>query len=157
MRSLLGGLAFTWAFPLAALAQGGPPSGTLSCTVGATVALVVTSQRPMECRYAPRRGPAQRYLGVVRTFGVDIGAIGRSTMQWRVFGPYARAPLGALNGRYTGLAAGAAISLGGSGNLLIGGPDRSVTLQPLTVQARRGINLAAGVTAFDLSVRGRRR
>lgn len=144
------------AFQPAAMAQSGPPAGRLNCKVGPGLGLIVTSQRPMECRFTPRRGPAQRYFGVVRNFGLDVGTIRRSTMVWRVYGPYARAPLGALNGRYVGATAGASAGVGVSGNLLIGGRNNGVTLQPLSLQSSRGINVAVGVTGFDLALRGRR-
>lgn len=141
------------AFGSAAQAQTGAPAGRLSCTVEGAIGLVVTSQRPMECRFTPRRGPVQRYTGVVRSFGLDVGTIRRSTMSWRVYGPYARAPLGALAGTYAGAAAGASAgSAGGSGNLLVGGVDNEVTLQPLSLQSRRGYNVAVGVTGFELTL-----
>ena len=152
----LAAVAGLLAFQPAAMAQSGPPAGRLSCSVGPAMGLVVTSQRPMECRFTPRRGPAQRYLGVIRNFGLDIGTIRRNTMSWRVYGPYARSPLGVLAGRYAGVTAGASAGVGGSGNLLVGGNDNSVTLQPLSVQNSRGINVAIGVTGFELALRGRR-
>ncbi len=133
-------------------AQSGAPAGRLSCNVGPGLGLVVTSQRPMTCRFTPRRGPVQRYVGVVRSFGLDLGTIRRSTMNWRVYGPYARAPLGALSGRYGGAAAGASAGVGASGNLLVGGNDGDVTLQPLSLQSSRGINVAIGVTGFELTL-----
>lgn len=134
-----------------ALAQSGPSSGRLSCHVGSGIGLVLTSQRPMDCRYAPRRGPLQRYTGVVRNFGLDLGSIRGTTMSWRVYGPYARSSLGALNGRYAGATAGVSVGAGASGNILVGGPDNAVTLQPLSIQSARGFNLAVGVTGFDLT------
>ena len=139
-------------------AQTGAPTGRLSCNVGAGIGLVVTSQRPMNCTFTPRRGPAQRYVGVVRNFGLDLGTIRSSTMSWRVYGPYARAPLGALSGRYGGATAGASAGVGGSANLLVGGDNNEVTLQPLSLQGSRGVNVALGVTGFELTlVPGRRR
>lgn len=135
-----------------ASAQSGPPSGRLSCNVGAGLGRVVTSQRPMECRFTPRRGPVQRYTGVVRNFGIDLGTIRSTTMSWQVYGPYARAPLGALSGRYVGATAGASAGVGASGNLLVGGAGNEVTLQPLSLQGSRGVNVALGVTGFELTL-----
>lgn len=132
-------------------AQSGPPAGRLTCNVGSGIGLVVTSQRPMNCTFAPRRGPPQRYVGIVRNFGLDLGSIRSSTMSWRVYGPYARAPLGALSGRYGGATAGASAGVGGSANLLVGGNNNEVTLQPLSLQGSRGVNVAIGVTGFELS------
>lgn len=132
-------------------AQSGPPAGRLTCNVGSGIGMVVTSQRPMNCVFTPRRGPPQRYVGIVRNFGLDLGTIRSSTMSWRVFGPYARAPLGALSGRYAGATAGASAGVGGSANLLVGGNNDEVTLQPLSLQGSRGVNVAIGVTGFELS------
>lgn len=127
----------------------GAPAGRLSCHVGGAPGPVVTTQKPMECRFTPRRGPVQRYTGVVRSFSLDVNAIKRSTMAWRVFGPYARAPLGAVAGSFA--------STGGAGSQLIGGPEKDVTLQPLPLQGNRGFNVAAGVTALELSLTASRR
>ncbi|MDP3603612.1 MAG: DUF992 domain-containing protein [Bosea sp. (in: a-proteobacteria)] len=137
---------------LAASAQSGSPAGRLRCNVGAGLGQVVTSQRPMNCTFTPRRGPAQRYVGIVRNFGIDLGKNRATTMSWRVYGPYARAPLGALSGRYVGATAGASVGVGGSANLLVGGNNNEVTLQPLSLQGSRGINAALGVTGFELSL-----
>lgn len=147
------------AFQAPAFAQSGPPAGRLNCGVGVGggLGLVVTSQRPMECRFTPRRGPTQRYVGVVRNFGLDLGSIRSSTMSWRVYGPYARAPLGALAGRYGGATVGASAGTGGSANLLVGGNNGDVTLQPLSLQGARGINVAIGVTGFELTLAKSRR
>lgn len=151
LASVLGALAFQ----APASAQSGAPAGRLSCTVGPALGLVVTSQRPMDCRFTPRRGPVQNYIGVVRSFGLDLGTIRGSGMRWRVYGPYARAQIGALTGRYTGAAVAASAGTGASGNLLVGGNHGDVTLQPFSLQGRRGINVAIGVTSFELTL-GRR-
>lgn len=132
----------------AASAQSGAPAGRLSCHAEAGIAAAVGAQRPIECRFTPRRGPVQRYLGVVRSFGLDVGSIRRTTMSWRVYGPYARAPLGVLSGRYV-------VATGGA-NLLVGGTDNLVRLQPFSLHRGRGLNVAAGVTGFELVLRGRR-
>jgi hypothetical protein len=150
-----------WAMtqPAPALAQSDAPAGRLNCVVGSAIGLVVTSRRSMECRFTPRRGPVQRYVGTVRSFGLDLGTIRGSNMTWRVYGPYARAPRGALSGSYAGAQAGAALGTGATGTILIGGADNEIRLQPLALQSSRGINVALGVTGFELSLargRGRR-
>lgn len=136
----------------AANAQSGAPAGRLSCHVGSKLSLIVTSQTPMECRFTPRRGPVQRYTGIVRNFGLDVGAFKRSSMAWRVFGPYARAPLGALAGTYVGASASASAGAGGAMNMLIGGVEKDVMLQPLSLQTLRGFNVAVGVTGLELTL-----
>lgn len=132
------------------------PSGQLSCRVEGGLGAVVTAQRNLDCQYSPRRGPVQRYVGTVRGFGLDIGPLRRTTMRWRVYGPYARAPRGALTGSYVGAAASVALGGGVAGQVLVGGPDNGVRLQPFSLQGPRGFNVAVGVTRFDLAARGAR-
>ncbi|UZF91440.1 DUF992 domain-containing protein [Bosea sp. NBC_00550] len=139
-----------------ALAQSSePPTGRLSCTVSGGLAPVVTAQKPMECRFRPRRGPLQHYTGIVRSFGLDLASVRSAALAWRVYGPYARAPLGALAGQYKATGA----TPGAGGNTLVGGDNNAVTLQPLPFQGNRGINVAVGVTSFELTLvaPGRRR
>lgn len=144
-------LALAGAAILSASAQaqtGGAPSGRLNCNIGAALGPVVTAQRPMNCRYIPRRGPMQRYSATVRSFAIDLGTIKAASMSWRVYGPYARASLGALEGQY-GVPAGSPQA----GNPLIGGPDNEVRLLALPLQGSRGVNAAVGVTSVELKLR----
>lgn len=99
----------------------------------------------------------QHYTGIVRQFGLDLGTIKPTTMTWHVYGPYARAPLGALNGNYVVQAPAATGGAGGSP--LVGGEDGKVTLQPRAVPTTRGFNVAVGVTQLELTLAnaGRRR
>ena len=56
-----------------------------------------------------------------------------------------------LNGNYGGVGAEATVGLGVGANALLGGSSRSIILQPLSVQAQKGLNLAAGVQSLELS------
>lgn len=148
--------AFACLSAASALAQSGPPTGRLSCSIGTALGASIKSQRPLDCRFRPRRGPTQHYTGIVRQFGLDLGTIRGTTMAWHVYGPYARAPLGALNGRY---AASSPPGAGTGGSALVGGEEDKVTLRPRVVQTTRGFNVAVGVTQFELTLApaGRRR
>jgi len=140
-------LAVLLVLPTAAAAQsGGAAAGRLSCSVGNALTPVTTTQKPMECQFRPRRGPVQLYTGVVHGFGLDLGPIRNATMAWRVYGPYARAPLGALSGSYKGTAGAS------GGNVLTGGSDNAVTLRPLPFQGHRGVNAAIGVNSLELTL-----
>ena len=57
---------------------------------------------------------------------------------------------GALAGNYVGVSAEATAAVGVGANLLVGGSDKSFTLQPLSIQEQSGVNLAVGVTEFVL-------
>jgi hypothetical protein len=55
-----------------------------------------------------------------------------------------------LTGTYAGATAEATLAAGLGANVLIGGSNHSVALQPLSVQGQVGLNIAAGVGALDL-------
>ena len=57
---------------------------------------------------------------------------------------------GALAGVYAGATAEATVGAGLGANILVGGSDRSVALQPLSVQGQAGLNLAVGVADLEL-------
>ncbi len=58
---------------------------------------------------------------------------------------------GALDGDYVGVSASATVGVGLGANALIGGLDKSVALQPLSVSGEKGLNVAAGVGAISLT------
>jgi len=126
-----------------ALAQSGAPAGRLTCTIGAGLAQAVATQRPLDCRFRPRRGPLQSYSGVIRGFALDARTVGRSLLAWRVYGPYARAPLGVLTGPYARKQGEVALT---------GSVDGDVRLVPRSLPLQRGANVALGVTAFELNL-----
>ncbi len=57
---------------------------------------------------------------------------------------------GALEGNYAGATAGASVGVGASANVLIGGLDKSIALQPLSIEGNTGLNVAAGIGALHL-------
>jgi len=68
---------------------------------------------------------------------------------WAVFAPTTRR-IGALAGNYGGTSAEATVGAGLGANVLVGGSDRTIALQPLSVQGQAGLNVAAGVTELIL-------
>ena len=58
---------------------------------------------------------------------------------------------GALEGRYFGVTAQATPGVGIGANVLVGGFDRSIILQPLSLTGQLGANLAAGVAGLRLT------
>ena len=76
---------------------------------------------------------------------------GDSVMQWLVLAPTADAYApGALAGDYVGASAEASAVVGAGANVLVGGSSETFTLQPVSVQAQTGLNLALGVSSFQL-------
>jgi hypothetical protein len=70
-------------------------------------------------------------------------------MVWSVFAGGSARP-GALGGNYGGATAEATIAGGLGANVLVGGSDRTVALQPLSVTGQTGLNLAVGVAELIL-------
>jgi hypothetical protein len=81
--------------------------------------------------------------------GLDIGATSGGQLTWAVFAPTTQRRA-ALAGTYAGATAGGTVGAGASANLLIGGSDRTVVMQPVSVQAQKGVNVAAGVSRMEL-------
>ena len=139
-------------FPASAQ-QGGIEVGRLDCVIEGGVGLIVGSSKDLACTFDPAGSEfaPEPYFGVVNKFGLDVGVTGATYMQWIVLAPTANiyAP-GALAGNYVGASASASAGVGGGANLLVGGSGSSFTLQPLSVQAQTGVNLAVGVTSFQL-------
>jgi len=70
-------------------------------------------------------------------------------MVWAVYAPTSRAA-GFLAGTYIGGSAEATVGAGVGANILIGGSNHTVELQPISVQEQTGINVAAGVAEIEL-------
>src|SRR5215813_12782100 len=123
--------------------------GTLACSISAGVGLVVASQRNVNCNFQPDNGPPEAYTGTMTRVGVDVGFTTGGAMVWGVFADTNRFA-GMLTGTYAGATAEATVAAGLGANVLIGGSNHSVALQPLSVQGQVGLNVAAGVGALEL-------
>jgi len=123
--------------------------GTLACSISAGVGLVVASQRNVNCNFQPDGGPPEAYTGTMTRVGVDVGFTAGSAMVWGVFADTNRYA-GMLTGTYAGATAEATVAAGLGANVLVGGSNRSVALQPLSVQGQVGLNVAAGIGALEL-------
>jgi Protein of unknown function (DUF992) len=123
--------------------------GTLACSVSAGIGLIVGSQRNVNCTFQPDGGPPEAYTGTMTKIGLDVGFTTGSAIVWGVFAGTNRY-VGMLSGTYAGAQAEATVGAGVGANALIGGSNRSVALQPLSVQGQVGLNAAAGVGALEL-------
>jgi hypothetical protein len=92
----------------------------------------------------------QRYVGKIKKFGVDIGYLSGATMVWAVAAPTSGPPPGSLTGDYLGATGSASVGVGVGANVLFGGFDRSVTLQPISLEGNQGFDVAGGIGAVSL-------
>ncbi len=132
-----------------AMAQSRFGIGTLQCDVSAGVGMIVGSTRQLQCVLDPLKGPNQRYVGTVRHTGLDLGVTGGGVMVWSVLASNAE-PRFPLTGRYVGAQASGSLGVGLGANALVGGNDNSFALQPISVQAQTGVNIAVGVAELTL-------
>jgi hypothetical protein len=134
----------------AGLAQQRVQAGTLNCDISAGIGLIIGSQKGVTCMFTPADGaPREVYQGTITKFGLDVGATAGGSMVWAVYAPTNRR-FAALAGNYSGGGAEATVGAGLGANVLVGGSDRTVALQPLSVQGQAGLNLAVGVSSLEL-------
>jgi hypothetical protein len=125
-------------------------AGSLNCDVSGGVGFIIGSQKQMTCMFTPANGGQREvYLGTIHKFGLDIGETTGGTMAWTVYAP-TNQRFAALSGTYGGASGEATVGAGVGANVLVGGSERTVTLQPLSVQGQTGLNLAAGVASLEL-------
>ncbi len=125
-------------------------SGTLNCDVSGGIGFIVTSQRQVNCLFTPSYpAPPEQYVGTITKVGLDIGFTGAGQLVWSVLQSTTRRR-GVLAGSYAGASAEATIGAGLGANVLVGGNDRSVALQPLSIQGQVGLNVAAGIAEISL-------
>jgi Protein of unknown function (DUF992) len=123
--------------------------GTLECSLSSSIGLIVGSQRNVACNFKPDGGPPEAYAGTMTRIGLDVGITGGGAVIWAVFTGTNRYA-GMLTGTYVGASAEASVAAGLGANVLVGGSNRSVALQPLSVQGQIGLNIAAGVGSLEL-------
>ena len=126
-------------------------TGVLTCDVSAGIGLIIGSQRSVNCLFTPDQpSPQEGYFGTITKFGLDIGATAGGSMVWAVYADTSRGN-GFLAGDYGGASGEATVALGLGANVLVGGSNRTVALQPVSLTGQVGLNLAVGVA--NLSIR----
>jgi hypothetical protein len=142
--------AITLPGPAVAQAANRTKVGTLTCDISGGIGLIVTSKKQLTCMFTPSStGSREVYTGSITKFGLDLGATTGGEMIWAVYAPSNR-KVGALAGHYGGASAEATVGAGVGANVLVGGSNRTVTLQPVSVQGQAGLNLAVGVAGLEL-------
>jgi hypothetical protein len=125
-------------------------AGVLECRSGGSVGFIIGSVTELSCLYRPDVGPRQAYRATIRRAGLDLGATAVSGLVWGVFAPTQQIGLGDLSGNYGGVSAGAAVGVGVGANVLYGGSNNSIALQPLSVEGQVGLNVFAGLAGLEL-------
>jgi hypothetical protein len=153
-HKLLLGLAVAASLGLTAQAQADPAGvkvGVLTCNVSSGWGFIFGSSKDLDCTYTGASNHSEDYAGSINKYGVDIGYQKGGVMVWAVFAPTSQLPHGALAGNYGGVTAGGSAGLGAGANALVGGSNNTISLQPVSIEASAGLNVAAGVASISLS------
>ena len=124
--------------------------GVLECRGGASVGFIVGSVTNLGCVMRATGRLDDFYVATIRKVGLDLGITQESVLAWGVFAPVAQLGPGDLSGNYAGAQGSATIGVGVGGNVLVGGSNNSIALQPLSVQGQVGVAVAAGLESLEL-------
>ena len=132
-----------------AVAGSGVNVGSLNCRVAGGTGFIFGSSKNIACVFTRTDGTAERYRGEIKKYGVDIGFTDEAYMVWVVFAP-GQVKKGALAGDYAGASAEASVVLGLGANVLVGGSNDQIALQPVSIEGVKGLNVAAGFGQITL-------
>ena len=93
--------------------------------------------------------PTQYYSSTITKLGLDLGATTGGVIVWLVYAPTSLR-VGELAGTYAGATAEGTIGVGLGANVLVGGSNQTIALQPVSVQGQVGLNLAVGFAELQL-------
>lgn len=127
--------------------------GVLNCDVGEGSGFVIGSSKELLCTFNPAQEPLadEIYAGEITRWGLDIGETTGGEMAWLVVAPTEQEYYeGALNGDYVGVSAEATFGAGLGANVMTGGSEDTLALQPLSLGTQQGLNLAVGVGEITL-------
>jgi hypothetical protein len=154
IRLILGAAAAVAALAVAGTANAAPHGvkiGSLTCNVASGWGFVFGSSKDLHCTFHGNDSHHnEHYTGAISKFGVDIGYTEGGVLVWGVFAPSSDIRPGALEGEYAGATASATVGVGLGANVLVGGLDKSIALQPVSFEGNKGLNVAAGIGSIRL-------
>ena len=128
--------------------------GKLICTGEGTTSQLIKSSQNLSCIFQPndKTKANDKYTGQIKNYGLEIGKTGKGQLTWLVLAAskdtYSK---GILAGSYNGVNVDASAGVGAGAKLLVGS-NKTFSLQPLSVEAHEGANIAIGVTSLTLKV-----
>jgi hypothetical protein len=125
--------------------------GTLLCHVSGGVGMIIMENQALDCVYTDAKGsPPQHYIGRLTNVGANIGISGPGQMIWSVLAATNSVAPGALAGDYVGAEGSVAVGAGAGGAVLVGGSNKTISLQPVSVSLGTGLNVSAGIGNVSL-------
>lgn len=125
--------------------------GTLQCHISGGVGMIIIENQALDCVFKDASGaPPSHYIGRLTNVGANIGISGPGQLIWTVVAATSSLAPGALAGNYVGAEGSVAVGAGAGGAVLVGGSDKTISLQPLSVSVGTGLNLSAGLGNVSL-------
>jgi hypothetical protein len=125
--------------------------GVMTCDTASGFGYVLGSSRDLQCTFVPAAGRPEHYVGSFSKFGVDIGYVQNAVIVWTVVAPTVALPPGSLTGTYGGATASVTVGVGVGANVLVGGSNNTISLQPVSVEGGTGLNVAGGFASMSLT------
>ena len=123
--------------------------GSLNCSMASSAGFVFGSSKEFDCVLARNDGVGERFAGTIDKFGADAGFARDAKIVWLVF-VVGQVTSGVIAGDYAVATTTGAARVGTGSNFLIGGSNKQVILQPLSIEGRAGLNAAAGIAEMRL-------
>lgn len=127
--------------------------GMLVCTGEGAEGHIFKASEKLTCVYQPddKAAAIDKYIGKIEQLGIDIGKAGAGQISWMVMAASKDAyKAGILEGKYEGVSVDVAAGVGGGANVLVG-DNKAFSLQPVSVEAHEGANIAVGVSKLTLT------
>ena len=110
---------------------------------------VFSKASALEGLFTRTDGLGEHYEGEIKRFGIDVGYTKDAQIVWLVFAP-GNISSGSLAGSYGGVTVQGTVGVGAGANILVGGSNNQITLQPVSVEGSAGLNVAGGVAEISL-------
>jgi hypothetical protein len=126
--------------------------GMLTCQMAPSLSVVAGSVQSMRCHFIPDEGhPQQAYVGEMNIVGPEVGIATGGVLAWDVLASTGGPSAAALTGVYVGGCGEIPMGVGVGANVLFGGPNRTIALQPLLLEGEVEVAPAAGLPSLKLA------
>lgn len=131
----------------------GTKIGTLQCKTvpHSGVNLLIHSTVDVTCEFKSTAGELEHYKGETGIgLGVDLAVKSNETLGYLVFASDFKKGEYKLAGKYVGGGGSATVGAGVGAQALIGGSNKSVSLQPVVLSSSEGFGVTGGITYLYL-------
>ena len=121
---------------------------TVKAVEGSRMNLIIRSSVDVKAEFTDLGGNKEYYIGEMgQKLGIDLSIKKKEVLRYAVFSPASEYKTGkyALAGKYFGTKASAAVGVGAGVQVLLGGFDKSFTLQPLAAGGVKGAGASLGI------------